>query len=431
MERSYIGIMVDDSPGLLAGLLGILKSGNSFVPINPGFPNERIGFIIDDCKIRILLADKANYEKAQQIAETVSSIAYLLCIDDDDDDLTIENIEKRSFLPPGRDKTNLNGFSPTYNDNLVEQTCYVIYTSGSTGRPKGVPITHHNLNPLFFWFRDYFRLGEHTRVLQNLSYTFDFGVFEILTTLLFGGCLYVLNKKTIGDFTIYTQYINEHKINTLHTTPVFFSNIANSGKKMPFVKLLHLGGERLTGKIIQNAAKVVPNDCFIYNGYGPTEATINCSILALTAGEGESIEESANIPIGRPSAANEIYILDKYNHPQPIGAAGELCVSGEGLARGYLNKPELTAVKFDQDLWDYQDEKIKQKFFGGSRGGTRRIFQKSPPGGRRLYKTGDLARWLPDGNIEFPGRIDHQVKIRGYRIEPGEIEMHLLKHKKI
>ena len=392
MENSYIGIMADDSPELLMGVLGILKSKNIFVPINPVFPNERINFIIHDCKIRVLLTDNANYEKAQQIAKSHPLLEHLLCIGNaSDNNETAESESSRDMISRPME---------------VVGTCYVIYTSGSTGRPKGVPITHCNLIPLLSWFRDYFGLGIHTRVMQNLSYTFDFGVFELLSTILYGGCLYLSDKRTIGDFSFFSRLINKHFINTVHSTPVFFDNVVSFGEMMHSLQLVHLGGERLTGKIVKDISRVVPGSCKIHNGYGPTEATINCSIFTLTAAHGITIDENAGIPIGRPTAHNFLYILDRYNNPQSVGVAGELCVAGGGTARGYLNRPQLTAEKFDQDF--HHSSLI--------------IHHSS------LYRTGDLARWLTDGNIEFLGRIDHQVKVRGFRIELGEIEHCLLAH---
>ncbi|MDQ1355343.1 MAG: hypothetical protein QG657_5653, partial [Acidobacteriota bacterium] len=393
MKNKYIGLLADDSPFLSIGVLAILKSGNCFVPINPIFPNDRVRFIINDCNIDILLADKANYEKAREIAADTPSVQHLICIDD-------ISLNERKGKKEKR-KSWINTFS----------TAYIIYTSGSTGKPKGVPIAHQNLVPLFHWFREYFALGIDTRVMQNLSYTFDFGVFELLTTLLFGGRLYMVNKATIGDFSRYADFINLRQINTLHTTPVFFNSIANPSQEMPSIKLLHLGGERLTGAMVQNALNTTSPGCLIFNGYGPTEATINCAIFLLSGNSLENAEKD-NIPIGRPSVLHDIYILDRFRNPQPIGVAGELCVAGPGLSEGYLNRPELTKQKFLE---------VQKPFFK----------KVSGPRRERIYSTGDLARWLPDGPpaggavqgvIEFLGRIDQQVKVRGYRIELGEIE---------
>ena len=282
--------------------------------------------------------------------------------------------------------------------------CYVIYTSGSTGKPKGVPITHRNLVPLLQWFCDYFHLGEQTRIMHNLSYTFDFGVFEILTTIISGGSMYMPDKKEVGDFGFYADFIENNCINTIHTTPAFFNSIVSTGKKMPSLEIVHLGGENLSGALAARIRELTSENCRIYNGYGPTEATINCSIYQAPAGQMRDFAERESVPIGRPSAWNRIYILDRFQRLQPVGVAGELCVTGEGLAEGYLNRPELTAERF-----------LKNRSYRSYR---TYIF----------YHTGDLARWLPDGSIEYLGRIDRQVKIRGYRIELGEIENRLLKN---
>ncbi|MDQ1353816.1 MAG: hypothetical protein QG657_4123, partial [Acidobacteriota bacterium] len=385
--NGFIGIIAEDRPALLIGLLGILKSGNPFVPINPTFPKDRINYIIGDCGITAILTDQDNYETAREIAKINRLVKHIVCIDD------VTNGE-----------TNI-GLGKNNEQKDVGDTCYVIYTSGSTGKSKGVPITHRHLIPEFYWFRDYMGLDLWNRVMQNLSYTFDFGVFEIFTTLLFGSSLYVVDKKKVGDFGLYSRFINMHSIDTAHSTPAFFNSVVSLGEKMPSLKVVHLGGERLTGNIVNSICAVVSPGCKIHNGYGPTEATINCSIYTLTAGQCESIDDSANIPIGRPTVLHRLYILDRNLRPMPEGMAGELCIAGAGLASGYLNNPELTAEKFKR-----------------SSGSDKTYI---------LYKTGDLARWLRDslpaggttkGIIEFLGRIDHQVKIRGYRIELGEIE---------
>ena len=421
MKNGFIGIMVENSPDLLVALMGILKSGNAFVPLNPTYPNERIHFIINDCKINVLLTDKATYEKGNQIAGNNPIITHHLCLDGVNDNLKAEVTGEP--LITSEDASRL--LKEKDSNRQPQETCYVIYTSGSTGRPKGVPITHRNLVPLLLWFLEYFELGERTRVFQNLSYSFDFGVFELLLTLLPGGTLCFFNKHQPGDLTGYVNFINEKKINTIHTTPAFFNGILSAGGKMPGLELVHLGGERLTAKTVYEVSEQVSPRCKIYNGYGPTEATINCSIFCIKADELEAIQGKENIPIGKPSALHSIYILSPYNRPQPIGVAGELCIAGPGLSNGYLNRPLLTAEKFDQDFQDYQDDQDKKGIDKNSL--TPLPLYPSTP----LYHTGDLARWLPDGNIEFLGRIDHQVKVRGFRIELGEIEHCLLNHENI
>jgi len=405
MQRGYVGIMADATPELVIGLLGILESGNAFVPVNPRFPTERVQVMIEDLGIKVLLADRANYQKARQVEAQTPRLKKVICIDEAIDlaadspgyaDSEKEDIGCRGELP----------FAPT-------DLAYVIYTSGSTGNPKGVPISHENLFPLLYWARDYFPLNAGVRVLQNLSYTFDFGVFEILTTLFFGGVVYQVEQQDVGDFTRFADLIDKYAIDTLHTTPAFCAGLAAVGRELPTLKTLHLGGERLSARLVKDMARLLPDDCRIHNGYGPTETSINSSIFSLGRGQVEALGDEETIPIGRPSAFNRLYILDRWGNVQPRGVAGELCIGGPGLSRGYLNNPELTAEKFVfSPLTTHHSP----------------ITNHQSPITNRLYRTGDLCRWLDDGNIEFLGRIDFQVKIRGFRIELHEIENCLLSH---
>ncbi len=388
MRGGFIGIMVDESSTLLTGLLGILKSGNCFVPIDPTYPKDRIDFISNDCNIRLLLTDKPNYNRAVEFARNNLSIKRIICIDKAIEDMQAK-IKRRQPRRPALSK---------------DHPCYIIYTSGSTGKPKGVIITHGNLVPLFSWFRDFFGLGKHSKILQTLSYTFDFGVFEIFTTIIFGGTIYFLNLKGIDDLMEYVDFIIENQINTIHTTPSFFHSIASLGRKMPTLKTIHFGGEKLTVKMIEDVSRLLAGEYKIYNGYGPTETTINASIFTVTEEVKSYIRSIDAVPIGKPTADNFIYILDQHRNLLPLGIPGEICIGGGGVAWGYLNRPDLSNDNF--------------------------IHNPYRPGDM-LYCTGDLGCWLADGNINYLGRIDDQVKIRGFRIELGEIENRLLKHEAI
>ncbi len=360
-----VGICVDRSSLMAVGLLGILKSGAAFAPLDPAYPEGRKTFILKDAQAPILLTQ----ERLESDRETIAR------------------------------ESQQNPVCESTADNLA----YVIYTSGSTGAPKGTPITHRNLNPLLRWSWEYFNLGERTSVLQNLNYCFDFGVFELLTTLLFGGTLHFVDRDKLGDFSEYACYINSHRINTIHSTPSFVRNLLPFCDRLESLETIHLGGEPLTGDLIDKVFDKVGDNCVIYNGYGPTEATINCSIFKVGDKLTWKKRAPSNIPIGKASANNFLYILDSNRAPAPIGASGELHVGGVGLTYGYLNRAELTAASFIPNP-----------------------FSNEP--GARLYRTGDLVRYRPDGDIEYLGRGDHQVKVRGFRIELGEIEAALNQH---
>jgi amino acid adenylation domain-containing protein/non-ribosomal peptide synthase protein (TIGR01720 family) len=381
--------MTDENPNLLVGMLGVLKAGYGFVPILPDYPDERVDFIVRDCMIKTLLVEKKYLDKAHQIRERNQTLQHVICIDDIDGSIA---------AAPGRNGRNQEPARPDPDD-----LCYVIYTSGSTGKPKGVPITHRNLIPHLMWAREHFSFGEETRTIQNLSYSFDFGVSEVLTTILFGGTIYFLDKFRLTNLSEYVDFIVKNQINTINTTPSFFKGIASVGQRLPTIKTLHFGGEELTTRYMEEVFSLVDRDCEVHNGYGPTEASVNCAILRMTRDTVGAHGQTGKIPIGRATANNTLYVLDRNLQPVPVGVPGELHVGGDGLSWGYVNRPDLTAEKFIPDP-----------------------FSDKP--GARLYKTGDLVRYLPDGNIEFLGRIDYQVKVRGFRIEPGEIEAALSQH---
>jgi amino acid adenylation domain-containing protein/non-ribosomal peptide synthase protein (TIGR01720 family) len=399
-SHSLIGLMADRRPDLLIGMLGILKSGSGFAPIDPDYPDERINYIINDCRIETLVTEEKRLARAIEISRKSPSLKHIICLD-----------KARRKEAAHRDEVQTydcndyaaNERTPEKSDVEPDQLAYVIYTSGSTGVPKGVPITHRNLSPLLCWSKEYFNLGERTKVLQNLNYCFDFGVFELLTTVLFGGTLHFVDRDELSDFAEYAGYINEHRINTIHSTPSFFRNLLPFSNKMESLEALHLGGEPLTGNMVDEVFNKVGSDCVLYNGYGPTEATINCSIFEVGNRSAWKDKVFANIPIGKPSANNLIYLLNKGCEPALPGTPGELYVGGAGLTYGYLNRADLTAERFVPNP-----------------------FSKEP--GAHLYRTGDLARYMPNGAIEFLGRIDDQVKVRGFRIELGEIESALSGH---
>jgi amino acid adenylation domain-containing protein len=362
-----VGLMSEPGADLLVGMLGILEAGNGFVPLDLRYPGERLAWMVKECGIDALVSDRrrpgafAHLEQALCVDETSSAVA-------------------ESSPPPDPDRL-----------------AYVIYTSGSTGCPKGVPIAQRELVPMLSWSRDYFGLGESTRALQSLSYAFDFGIFECLTTIVFGGTLHFLAPSEYGDPDATARYAGERRINTLHGTPSFALGLVAAGARFPTLEILHLGGEALAWDQVATLAAAVGDTCVLYNGYGPTEATVNSTIYRVgLAGAGRGV------PIGRPSSNHRIYVFDAAGRPLPVGAHGELCVGGL-LARGYHLRPRLTAERFVPDP------------YGGV-------------AGDRLYRTGDRVRHLVSGDVEFLGRFDHQVKVRGFRIELGEVETALRRH---
>src|SRR4029077_17715467 len=285
-------------------------------------------------------------------------------------------------------------------DLPAEALAYVIYTSGSTGRHKGVGVSHANVVPMLLWSRATFGLGEGRRVLQSLSYAFDFGLWEILSTLVSGAALYIPPAAEAGDPEAFARRAVEEKNDTVHATPALCRAVAETAAGWEGLRVLDRAGEALSRSLVERLAAGVGEGCTLYNGYGPTEATVNSLLFEIgRPGELRGLDRT---PIGRPSAENTVYVVDRLGSAVPVGVPGELQVGGPGVARGYLGRPERTAEKFVPDALGEP--------------------------GARLYRTGDLVRWREDGTVEFLGRVDDQVKIRGFRIEPGEIEAALRGH---
>jgi len=365
-----IAIAVERSLEMVIGLLAILKMGGAYVPIDPEYPQARIGYMLEDSAAPMLLTQ--SYLQAQLSLEALGHDCVVVCLDE-------VNRANQSIENP-RIKSQ------------VEDLAYVIYTSGSTGKPKGVMIEHKGLTNLALAQISAFRIFSSSRILQFASFSFDASVSEISTTLLAGATLYLISKEKLLAQADLTGLMVQQKISHITLPPSFLSGL--SSQTLSSLKTLVVAGEACPTELVKQWADKVR----FMNAYGPTESTV-CASVALC------FAEMRSLPIGRPIVNTRIHILDKNNQLQPPGIVGELCIAGAGLARGYLNRPELTAEKF-----------IEVALFGKT---------------ERIYKTGDLARWLPDGNIEFLGRIDKQVKLRGFRIELGEIESSLTQHETI
>ncbi|AUB43295.1 Non-ribosomal peptide synthetase component F (plasmid) [Nostoc flagelliforme CCNUN1] len=371
-----VGICVERSLEMVVGLLGILKAGGAYVPLDPNYPIERLSYMLDDAQVAILLTQDSLSSSVP------SQTAWTVCLDTD-----WEVIEQHS-------QENLA--TSVSADNLA----YVIYTSGSTGTPKGVYTAHRSVVRLLH-NTDYADFNSEQIFLQLAPITFDASTLELWGSLLHGSKLVIFPSQAL-DLALLVQILHQHQITFLWLTAGLFHLIVEEYlDALSSVQQLLAGGDILSVAHVLRFQQRHPY-CRLINGYGPTENTTFTCCYTLV--EEQDIQQT--VPIGKPIANTQVYILDQYMQPVPIGVAGELYVGGDGLARGYLNRPELTLEKF-----------IPNPF----------SFEKSA----RLYKTGDLARYLPNGNIEFLGRLDEQVKIRGFRIELGEIEAVLSTHPQI
>ncbi|MFN6572321.1 amino acid adenylation domain-containing protein [Dendronalium sp. ChiSLP03b] len=379
-----VGICVERSLDMIVGLLGILKAGGAYVPLDPEYPQERLSFMLRDAQISVLLTQRSLVNKLPEYT------AQVVCLDSDAH--LIEQCSQDNATTDVR-ATNL---------------AYIIYTSGSTGQPKGVEVVHRGVNRLLFG-ANYVNLDATQTFLQLAPISFDASTFEIWGALLHGAKC-VLFPGTIPTSQNLREVIEKHGITILWLTAALFNSIIDDDEKaLSGIQQLLIGGEALSVTHVRKALENLPLTQII-NGYGPTESTTFTCCYPIPRTNEANIE---SIPIGRPISNTQVYILDAYLQPVGVGVPGELHIGGAGLARGYLNRSELTQAKF-----------IPNPFVEAQG-------RRQEAGESRLYKTGDLVRYLPDGNIEYIGRIDNQVKIRGFRIELGEIEAVLSQHEDV
>jgi amino acid adenylation domain-containing protein len=365
--ESMVGLCAERSPEAIAGLMAILKAGGVYLPIDPRYPRERVDFMLRDAGVSVLLTQQALLE---QLLEYEGKI---VCFD--------------------RDREMIASHSADNLDSLTtpDNAAYVIYTSGSTGQPKGVVIRHRGLcNLIESHIRD-FDMRPESRVLQFASLSFDSSMPDIFGSLVSGAALWLSNPDALFSGKDFSRLLRYHAITIATMPPAVLAVVRDDD--LPALQTVISAGEQCSANVLRRWS----SKRRFFNAYGPTEATV-CTILFKYDRVNREV-----VPIGRPIDNTQIYLLDSLFRPVPVGVAGELFIGGVALARCYLNRPDLTAEKFIPDP-----------------------FSSEP--GARLYTTGDLARYLPDGNVEFIGRSDSQVKIRGYRIETGEIEAALKQH---
>ena len=382
-----VGLCMERSTDMLTGLLGILKSGCAYVPIPPHYPENRLRFIMDDSALKIILTQSKMMK-----------------------DLPILSEEERIVIPVDTDDFKEAEFSdenPGYKTN-ANDIAYIIYTSGSTGNPKGVTIPQSAVTNFVTSMKTEV-ITEDDIVAQISTYAFDASIYEFWGALLSGAMLVIIDSNKVENLDLLKKEISGNRITTGWFTTSLFNAIVDCDAEIFYpLKSVLFGGEAVNVSTVKKLLEVKPPTLKVIHGYGPTECTCLSTYCLLT----DKYKESDVIPIGKPLHNYTAYVLDNRLNPLPVGVSGELYIGGDSLAIGYLNRPELSKERFIENPFVSNESKEKNL-------------------NTRLYKTGDLVRWLPDGNIEFLGRTDFQVKIRGFRIEPEEIEAVMLKHDEV
>jgi amino acid adenylation domain-containing protein len=373
---TLVGVCMERSIEMVEALLAVLKSGGAYVPMDPGYPAERLAYMLEDAQVPVLLTQPHLQEQLPTTSAQIIALA--------------PNWDQGLRNEQTANPTSATG--PT-------QLAYMIYTSGSTGKPKGVMNTHRGICNRLTWMQSAYKLTANDRVMQKTPFSFDVSVWEFFWPLLSGAGLVIARPGGHTDPTYIAQLIVEQQITTLHFVPSMLQMFLQEPniERCSSLRQVVCSGEALTPEHVQLFFKRFPRNVELHNLYGPTEAAVDVTWYECSPADTDIV------PIGRPIANTQIYILNPAQQPVPTGIAGELYIGGVNVARGYHNRPELTAEKFIDDPFSQQE-------------------------GARLFRTADLARFRADGAIEFLGRIDHQVKIRGFRIELGEIESVLKQH---
>ncbi|HEY2236961.1 MAG TPA: amino acid adenylation domain-containing protein [Candidatus Angelobacter sp.] len=371
--ESRVGICLERSMEMLVALLGVMKAGAAYIPLDPENPKERLRFMIEESQITVVLLQQ------KFVAKCPPHLPWLIKLDTGWEVISREDDEDQAIL--------------VESDNAA----YVIYTSGSTGRPKGAMNTHRGLENRLVWMQEKYRLGGDDRVLQKTPFGFDVSVWEFFLPLIAGAELVVARPEGHRDPFYLANLIQQKEVSTLHFVPSMLAAFLDAGREQGCgsVRRIFCSGEALQPELARRCKELFNGE--LHNLYGPTETAIDVSWHECT------LHLEGTVPVGRPIANTRMYVLDQAGQAAPVLVPGELYIGGVGLGRGYVNRPELTAERFVPD-------------------------HVSGRAGERLYRTGDVARWREDGALEYLGRTDHQVKIRGYRIELGEIESALRRH---
>jgi amino acid adenylation domain-containing protein len=410
---TLVGICVERSLEMIVGILGILKAGCAYVSLDPDYPQERLSFMLEDSQVKILITQA-------KLAESIPEHqAQLICLDTE-----LEKIAQNITSNPE-------------NKSEPENLTYTIYTSGSTGKPKGVLVNHANVVRLFAATDSWYHFNSQDVWTLFHSYAFDFSVWEMWGALLYGGRLVIVPYLVTRSPESFYELLCQEKVTILNQTPTAFRQLIQAEESLLRevgedsatdddlgLRLVIFGGESLEINSLQpwfdRHGDQFPQ---LVNMYGITETTVHVTYRPLSMAD---VNSTASV-IGRPLPDLQVYLLDKYLQPVPVGVPGEMYVGGAGVTRGYLNRPELTTERFISIPFDPPLPPLDK---GGTQAGAS-LNQGKTQGGAKLYKTGDLARYLPNGELEYLGRIDNQVKIRGFRIELGEIEALLASHPQI
>ncbi|MFL5351286.1 amino acid adenylation domain-containing protein, partial [Archangium sp.] len=374
--ESRVGLCLERSPEMVVALLATLKAGGAYVPLDPAYPQERLGWMLEDASPTVLLVQE------RLLSRLPAQGAHVVCLDSGWDEIA----SRPSHTPPLQ--STANGLA------------YIIFTSGSTGRPKGAMNEHHPVVNRLLWMQEEYKLEARDVVLQKTPFSFDVSVWEFFWPLMQGARLVLAKPGGHQDPNYLANLIAQERVTTLHFVPSMlkvFLEEPNLEQRCVSLRRVVCSGEALPVEFQDQCLQRLPH-AELHNLYGPTEAAVDVTYYACKPGQ-----SLRSVPIGRPVANTQIHILDARLQPVPVGVHGELYIGGVQVGRGYRARPHLTAERFIPDP-----------------------FSSTP--GARMYRTGDVARWLPDGNIEYMGRADFQVKIRGLRIELGEIEAHLAQH---